>query len=72
MYSNVVKSLMMSKLMLCLFQENKSYGIKTPSKMAKGKKTMTLASAAANKSAAALAHMSEELGREEAAPIVNR
>jgi hypothetical protein len=55
------------RLMLCLFQENKSYGIKTPSKMAKGKKTMTLASAAASESAATLAHMAEELGREEAA-----
>jgi hypothetical protein len=39
----------------------------SPSKMAKGKKTGTSAGAVATKSATALAHMAEELGREEAA-----
>ncbi len=39
----------------------------SPSKMVKGKKTGTSAGTAATKSAAALAHMAEELGREEAA-----
>jgi hypothetical protein len=39
----------------------------SPTKMAKGKKTGTSAGASATKSAAALAHMVEELGREEAA-----
>jgi hypothetical protein len=39
----------------------------SPSKMVKDKKTRTSAGAAATKSAAALAHMAEKLGREEAA-----
>ncbi len=43
-----------------------------PSKMAKGKKTGTSASAAATKSATALVHMTEKLGREEAAPTIRQ
>jgi hypothetical protein len=39
----------------------------SPNKMAKGKKTVTVAGAAATKSAAILAHMAEKLRREEAA-----